>query len=1171
MTKINRLVLNGFKSFAKYTELEFPSNFSTIIGPNGSGKSNLLDAMCFVLGKSSSKSLRAEKSANLIYNGGKTKKPAKQAEVSIYFDNKNKLFPIEENEIKISRIVKNNGTSKYLINNKTRTRQEVLELLSHAKINPDGYNIILQGDIVKLIEMSPIERRQVIEEIAGIGVYEEKKNKALRELTQVEEKIREAEIILKERESYLKDLKKEKDQALKYKSIKEKIDSYKASYLKKKIDNKNKEKERISNKIKQINLVLNEVNNIIQQLKEDKKKQQEKIKEINNEIESQGEKKQIALNKEIEKLRIEIATNNTKINNFKKEINRLEKRKVELVKSIKELEQKKNELFAQKKSLIETKNNLEQELVQLNNIIKKFREKHKLDENYKLEEQIKNLDEEIEIVQKETQKLREEYQNLLREEDKLEYQLETIDEKIKKANYLFKKHADEVKELKEKKREFKKKVLELNDLLNEDVKHAKKLASLREQLFSKKQEYSKLELRRDEFKESAASNIAVKKILENKKSIGGVHGIVAELGETDKKYSLALEIAAAQKIQSIVVEDDKTAVKCVNYLKKTKLGTATFLPLNKIKPYPIKKEIRKLEKKEGVIGMAIDLINYDPQYKNIFSYVFGNTLIVDSINTARNVGIGKTKMVSLDGDVAEFSGAIVGGYRHKKEGSFKEKNIQKFLEKVKKEIDNIESEIKNLEETRKNNEDKIFLLREKKAELEGEIIKQGKALHLEDIDLEADKKYKEEIKDNLKKIEKLLKEKEEIINEKTEVITQLKIKKQQIRNQIMQLKKPTIIAELNSFEEKKNKLTEEKIKLETEINSITKREEELLSEDEVKIKQTQEKLEQEKKELEEAISELDKKNNEKKIILKEKEKEQEKFHSQFKKLFDQRNKAQDLITAIEKKLLKKEEISRRKELELNSLSIENARINVELSNLTSEFSKYENISLIEDKSEEELKKNIQSFEKTLISIGSVNMKALEIYDNAEREYNTLINKKNSLVREKEDITNLMEEIEQNKSKLFMTTFEVINKNFQEIFTKLSVKGKAYLELENEEKIFEEGLRIKVKLTGDKFLDIRSLSGGEKTMTALAFLFAIQEHEPASFYILDEVDAALDKKNSVLLAKLIKQYCKRAQYIVISHNDNVISEADVIYGVSMKPDIEMSQVVSLRMEEKENEK
>ncbi|MFC1697866.1 AAA family ATPase, partial [Nanoarchaeota archaeon] len=241
MTKINKLLLRGFKSFAMKTEMNFGNDFNVVLGPNGSGKSNILDALCFVLGKISAKSMRAEKSSNLIYNGGKTKQPAKEAEVAIFFCNKNKKFPLEEDEVKISRIIKQKSGSKYKINDKTRTRGEVLDLLSAAKINPDGYNIILQGDIVSFVEMSTNDRRKLIEEVAGISVFEDKKNKSLKDLEKVDNNIREAEIILTERETYLKELKKDRDQALKYKDLNEKINSNKATYLWIQIQKKNLE------------------------------------------------------------------------------------------------------------------------------------------------------------------------------------------------------------------------------------------------------------------------------------------------------------------------------------------------------------------------------------------------------------------------------------------------------------------------------------------------------------------------------------------------------------------------------------------------------------------------------------------------------------------------------------------------------------------------------------------------------------------------------------------------------------------------------------------------------------------------------------------------------------------------------------------------------------------
>ena len=223
MTRVLKLELKGFKSFARKTEVPFSEDFNCVLGPNGSGKSNILDAMCFVLGKAGAKGLRAEKTANLIYNGGKSKSPAKEGEVSIFFDNSTKEFGAEYDVIKVTRIVRASGQSVYKLNDKTVTRNQILDLLSRAKINPDGYNIILQGDIVRLVEMSSVERRQIVEEIAGISIYEQKKQKALRELQRVEDKMNEAEIILSERKAHLKELKADRDKALKFKNLEKKL------------------------------------------------------------------------------------------------------------------------------------------------------------------------------------------------------------------------------------------------------------------------------------------------------------------------------------------------------------------------------------------------------------------------------------------------------------------------------------------------------------------------------------------------------------------------------------------------------------------------------------------------------------------------------------------------------------------------------------------------------------------------------------------------------------------------------------------------------------------------------------------------------------------------------------------------------------------------------------
>ncbi|MCX6709745.1 MAG: AAA family ATPase, partial [Candidatus Woesearchaeota archaeon] len=326
MTRINKLVMEGFKSFAKRTELLFDDKFNVVVGPNGSGKSNVLDALCFVLGRRSTKSLRAEKTANLIYNGGKIKNPSSKAEVSIFFDNADKTFPLPEKEIKITRIAKQNGQSVYRINDGRATLQQLIELLSSARIDPDGYNIVLQGDVDHLIEMSSSERRQVVEEIAGISVYEDKKEKAMSELGRVEERLREAEIVLAEREANLKELKNDRDQALKYKEMKDKIDQNKATYFDFQIKKKQKDIERIEKRTAEMNGEIEEFKKQVVGIKSEIDERKKLVEKITREIEEKGEKDELSVNKEVEGLKVTLATNSTKIDNHKKEIAKIEER-----------------------------------------------------------------------------------------------------------------------------------------------------------------------------------------------------------------------------------------------------------------------------------------------------------------------------------------------------------------------------------------------------------------------------------------------------------------------------------------------------------------------------------------------------------------------------------------------------------------------------------------------------------------------------------------------------------------------------------------------------------------------------------------------------------------------------------------------------------------------------
>ncbi len=1106
MTTIQKLKLHGFKSFPKSTEILFPKGYSCVIGSNGSGKSNIMDAFCFVFGKGSAKGLRAEKSANLIYNGGKEGKPMKEAEVSIWFDNKNKEFPLPEKEIKVSRIVKENGNSVYKINDKARNRQEILDLLNEARIDPGGHSIIRQGDIVTFMELKSDQRREVMEEISGISVYEDKKQKALNDLDKVEEKLKEADIILTERRAHLRELKNDRDQALRYREIETNIKSNKATYVHLQIKNKSDSKEEIEKKIKEQEAIVAKIQGSIDSLKNTANEKKQEIKSINEEIEKRGEKEQLKIHKEVEELKTGLLKKESRIDVCSNEIKRISSRKEQLKKDHSELDEKIKDLkktieqYEKNRKLHETE---EQKLLKE---IKEFREKHN----------IKDLDE----VRNRLDSLNQEKNNLIRQKDKIEFELSKFSE-------------SEFKDVNKLREEFKSVTNELNNCLKNDDKYVVELSRLRKKLVESNEGLAKLNVENINYKQTTLDSLSIKRVLES--GIKGIHNLVSELGRVDKKYSLAMEVAAGPRLKSIVVDDDNTAQKCINFLKEKKLGVCTFLPMNKI----VSRNPSEVSNVKGIHGLAVNIIKYDNTYRNIFNYVFSDTLIVDDIDTARKLGIGKTRMVTIEGDLMESSGAMIGGHRQRSAYSFKEVNFDNKIENLEAEVSELRKKVDDYENLKVENDNKAYDLKKRKADLEAQLIKFGKifdgSFNKSDLDIKI-----KEITPRLNAIEK------EIYSLTKE----------------LESSKETNVKGLKSLEQKRNELKEKIIHLESDAKNFSMQISSILIPEKEKITSILKSHDKEVEEFGNELGTLTKEVKDMNIDLKGKEKLEKSFYDEFKSLFAKRNKIQEFIQSKETDIIREEEKIRTAQQRVNSVNLDRAKITAEIEGLEKEFEPFKDEKIRRNINYDEIKFEIQRLEKEFQKFGNVNLRALEIYEELEKEFEKLTDKHEKLRTEKEDVLNMMNEIDSKKKDLFMKTFNAVNKRFMDIFTTLNDKGQAYMELENPETPLENGIDIKVKLPGNRFMDIKSLSGGEKTMTTLAFIFSIQEFQPASFYLLDEVDAALDKHNSQKLSKLIKQYSNKAQYIVISHNDNIITEADQIYGISMQQGI--SKIVSLKL-------
>ncbi len=1123
MTTIKSISAKGFKSFAKKTELLFGNNYNVIIGPNGAGKSNIADLITFVLGKSSAKSMRAEKSANLIYNGGKNSKPFREAEATVVFDNSDNTFPIKEKDISVSRIIRQSGNSIYKINGRKMTRQQVVDFLNSARIDPDGHNIVLQGDIVRFMEMRPEERREIVEEISGISVYQEKKQKAMRELEKFQSKLGEIDIIMTERGAHLRELKNERDQAVRYRELETLVKRSKATLIDLEIKKKKEGLNELENNIKKHEEQKKSIEERIESLGKEIESRKKEIEEVNETIEQRGEKEQVELHKEIEVMKEEVIRKSNRLETLKNELLRINNRKKQLNLDREELGKKISEF---KERIIK----LESEKIDL----KKQEEQIIKSKDAKEDGSLENS---IERKQDLFYSTKEKEQQLLREKDKLAYLLEDIETKLG-SSYDMKE--GDINELK---KEFKKVTEELNRKLNNDSMYSSQLGKARRELVEKNEQLATLRARDVGRKEVTAADISVKQIL--KSGIKGIYNTVGDLGEVNKKYSMALEVAAGPRINGVVVEDDGVASSCIKYLKEKKMGVVAFLPLNKMRTT----DTPPMGRGNGIHGSALELIKFDPKFKNVFNYVFGNTIVVDNVEVARKVGIGKIRMVTLDGDLMESSGAMIGGYRRRKQGAgFKEEDINEEISKLENEISKLQQTIDVLDKDRGENEVGIIKLRELKTNLEVDIIKIEKTSG--GLDFGKLNKDKKDLNLRLNNLNNGL---ENVQSDVKSLAKEL---------QLLKEKKQKEFGGMSSIESKRTSLRERIASLESDARNLRSQMDTMLIPEHEKIGKIMKDHDKEINEFTNEMRAIDSYLKENRNKLREKENKEKKFYSEFKGLFHKRNKLQSQLSQRETTLAREEERVNSLNSRFNSFSMEKARLIAEIEGMNKEFEPFSNFKLRKGVSLDDLGAEIKSVEREIEKFGNVNLKALEAYESLEKEYKILEEKSDKLKSEKEDVVSMMQEIEGKKKSLFMKTYSSIEKDFKEIFNKLTTKGEAHLELEDKEDPFNGGLDIKVKITGNKYLDIKGLSGGEKTMAALAFIFSIQEYNPASFYLMDEVDAALDKTNSTKLSKLIERYSKKAQYIVISHNDAVISEANQIYGVSMKEGI--SKVVSLKI-------
>ena len=1146
---LKEIILENFKSFGNKTRIPFLPGFTAITGPNGSGKSNIIDAILFVLGVRSPKMIRALKLTDLIYKGSKN---ANYCKVSLVFDNSLRKLPIERDEIILTRKIKfsplqNNPMNYYsyfYINGKAASLNEFIELLSSANISP--HCIVQQGDVTAIAEMGDVQRRKIIDEMAGISDFDKEIEKAQKERNEVERNMENIEIILGEIRRQLRQLKKERDEAIRYKNLSKELEKKNAMLAYKKRIEIEKEIKEVMHQIEIYEESKKKAEKEINLLKEKYKEKQLRFREIEDKLSEMGGEELIEIKNKIDYFKEEVIKSKEKINYYRKEI--LEKRgEINELRSLlnkigKEIEQYKDKL----KNLERKKELKEKEIKRLEKEL--FERKKEIETSDEKALEISREILKIKKLQEEKEKI---LSSLILNRDRIFQKKEIIDAQIKELEESKNAYEYELREIKweigeikkeERERNRKKEFLEkeLFEKKKKEANYGERLREIDKEIIHLQREISKI--RREDI---ASFSLAAKEVLKLRDEgiIKGIHGIIAELGEVEERYRKALEIAAGKRIEAVVVDNDEVAAKCIEYLKKNDYGRATFLPLNKLIVGKPRGKALLAIKDKNAIGFAIDLIKFDEKYRAAFWYVFGDTIVVESLDDARRL-MGGIRIVTLDGELIEPAGAITGGSLVEKklfgladakrlvemnerlnEFSKEQEELSNSMLKIKDEIGKIENELRSLP-TIEN--EKIERLEIRKKEIEKK---------LSSINMELKQRY-----GNVEQILKSLKEIEEEIEK-------IKGKKKELENirknkeeELLRIAKKEALKEIEAIKDTLLKLKEEERNIAGDIKAVFK-EIEIIS---LRKKDIEKKIEENKKKVRETKEKLrieEENCNEAKNELKVYEEMEEKILRKTKGLSKERDILYKEIIEIENKI---DALSTKIEASIDLISRAKARLPTlesalaDLIDVNYEFHE-------ELPSMESIKEDIKRINEELKEI-QPNLRALEEYERQYERKKKFEEDYNKLKKQRDNLIKLEKEIEKKKKEAFYKVFNIIRDNFKRIYRELT-ESHGELILENEENPFEGGLTIKVKPEG-KDLHLTALSGGEKSIASLAFIFSLQHYEPSPFYVLDEIDMFLDEKNAEKVAKMLSENSSNAQFIVISLRRITLKHAHHIYGVTI---------------------
>ena len=1179
---LKRLELQGFKSFADKTVLEYKPGITAVIGPNGSGKSNISDAIRWVLGEQSMKSLRGSKSEDIIFAGTQARKSLGFAEASIVIDNTDGKLPIEYSEVTVTRKLFRSGETGYYINKTPCRLKDILELFMDTGIGKDGYSIIGQGKIDEILSNKSEDRRHIFEEAAGIVKYRTRKQESEKKLEQTKLNLLRINDILTEIEANIEPLHIQAEKAKEFLKLREELKSIEVGLFVFNISQYKEKLQQLLNDEEILNSQKEQEDNKMQNLQEIKEKLKQEIDNITEQIEKMQNIGFESSNK-IERINSEIGISKERIQNNGINKERIEKEILETNSRIDDLEEERKQKIEKKTTLTTNKEKFAKELNQkekeLQDLSKKLTDKeleieekkkrveNNVDSKYEISNQI-NMQEAIyENLQKREKQLKEEKKSVISELDSERSNKQELSQSFYNIE---KRKNDAEKNLKEKssqKDNCMQKIKEFDDEINK-LSYEIRLKDSRHKFLVETE------------KEKEGYIKSVKSLLQecekNEELKKSVNGIFANLISVNKDYELAIEMCLGQTLQNIVTDTEEDAKKLIEYLRENNLGRASFLPVSSIKG----KRLERVTKNsiEGVIGIASDLVKCDKKYEQIVLNLLGRTVIVKDMDSA--IALAKTnsysfRIVTLKGDIISTSGAISGGSVAKKTVNILGRSRE--IEELEKLLKELESKFKNINEEKEKYSTSITEVIEETAKLE-------KDLQEVDITYATEKQKMLAVEERILKLEERLnKQKEEEVSiekQKQEAINLKTEKEKQIEKLDLEIKELNNVIEQFALSNKDNQkyiddlnfdITNLKISVssfdesENSIDEIVQRIDQDIQSNKQSIENKNNNLKQlelESKELEQKIIEL-------KNSIETIKNEVENSSKEIEKLKNNRIERNETLAKTEKEISEKLVILEDLKSQLLKMDVKKQKINQDIEilinnlweeyeltpNNVTEYKKPDNVAVAQ--------KQVNELRGKIKDLGSINIDSIEEYKKTKERYDFMNEQRLDLENTVGKLRKVIQEMTETMKVQFKEKFAIINKNFNEVFVELFGGGKAELILEDEENILECGIEIRVQPTGKKLQNMMLLSGGEKAFTAIALLFAILKINPAPFCILDEIEAALDDVNVYRFAEYLKKFSKDTQFLVITHRKGTMEAADTVYGVTMEEN-GISKLLSIKL-------